>query len=1215
LIDVTPMPLYRIRNYFLRLIAVWVALAGLFASEHHGVVKSGGLPVPGATITATQDSKKVVTTTDDQGVYSFPDLVEGVWTIQVEMLGFAEVSRDIGVAPDAPSPQWDLKLLSAADLAAAMAPKPAPAAVAATTPAPSAPAAAGGTPAAPATAANTPAPAAPATSNAAPAANGRGATAQAANQAGRGGRNQAAGRGGTASTANNGRPTLLGAFQEVGVSQSAESSTFNQEGNISTEMNAQLSQSADQSFVVQGSQSSAMGMAGQADFGGGFGGRGGDFGGGGPGFEGGGIGGGFGGIPGMGGDATGAPGIGGGGRGGGGRGGDGGGGAGIGGGPGGGGRGGFGGPSLGGGRGGAGGRGMNQANARAFGNNRRNPRMMYTGSLNINEASSILNAQKYSVTGANLGKPYSNRTNTTGSVGGPLKIPKLLDGSKGQFQLNFTVSRSRNGQTGNPTNMPTALQRSGDFSQSVGVNGKPVVIYDPTTNAPFPGDKLTSISPIATALLKYYPSPNLPGATQNYQVATTPVTNTNNINARVNQTLSTKNRLTVNFAYQGSNNLNPNALAFLDPFTGNQIVDTGSGRGENAGVTWAHNISTRLINTVAYTFSRQRTLASPYFSGLTNVEAALGIQGVATDPLNWGPPSLSFTNFGGLTDQTASLSRTQTSSLTESLLWVHQKHSFTFGGAFRRQQYNNENNSNPRGRFAFNGSATSQFVNGKPVAGTGFDMADFLLGVPDTAAVQCSGGGATNLCNGSPSYYFRGSVWSLYATDDWRLSQRFSVSLGARWDYQTPVSELHNQIVNLAFAPNFTAYAPVQPGQTDPFTGQTVSGGLVNPDKNNISPRFGFAWKPFAKKSTVVRGGYGIAYNTSAYYNMASRLSQQPPQARSLNLSILNNLQALQTGSLTMANAFSYSVNTLTANTYAIDPNYKVGYGQTWNLSVQQNLPLSFQTTLSYTGIKGTHLDRQFQPWTQPPGSTPSPYPSGYTYETYGANSSYNAANVQMTRRFSSGVTASATYTFQKYLGEGSPAQNWLDFRSERGVMTGPHSLSIRAQYSTGQGRLGAGLLTGWRGHLVKDWTIMTNVTLSSGAPLTPTCSGNACLAVGSNNLNSRPEYTGATLAAPLTTPGLFFNTAAFIAPLPGVWGDAARGSIPGPLGYALNGQASRVFRFGERRSADLQLTANNVLNTVIINGWNTSVGSNSYGQAINAANMRTVTASLRFRF
>src|ERR1017187_5132899 len=221
------MPLYRIRNYFLRLIAVWVALAGLFASEHHGVVKSGGLPVPGATITATQDSKKVVTTTDDQGAYMFPDLVEGVWTIQVEMLGFAEVSRDIGVAPDAPSPQWDLKLLSAADLAAAMAPKPAPAA--------------------------------PATSNAAPAANGRGATAQAANQAGRGGRNQAAGRGGTASTANNGRPTLLGAFQEVGVSQSAESSTFNQEGNISTEMNAQLSQSADQSFVVQGSQSSAMG--------------------------------------------------------------------------------------------------------------------------------------------------------------------------------------------------------------------------------------------------------------------------------------------------------------------------------------------------------------------------------------------------------------------------------------------------------------------------------------------------------------------------------------------------------------------------------------------------------------------------------------------------------------------------------------------------------------------------------------------------------------------------------------------------------------------------------------------------------------------------------------------------------------------------------------------------------------------------------------------
>jgi hypothetical protein len=786
-----------------------------------------------------------------------------------------------------------------------------------------------------------------------------------------------------------------------------------------------------------------------------------------------------------------------------------------------------------------------------------------------------------------------------------------------------TINRGRTGAQSALTTMPSQLERLGDFSQSVvakstDASGNPVLvpvtIFDPTNNAPFENNKIPIISPIAKELLKYYPAPNLPGLTQNYQMATTTLSNSTSINARVNQTITPKNRLTVNFAYQGSNSTNPNSLGLVDPSTGRTIVDTGTGRGMNAGVTWAHNITTRLINNLAYTFSRQRTLSSPYFAGLTDVATNLGIQGVATDPLNWGPPNLSFSNYGRLSDGTASLLRPQTNSLTESLMMVRQKHTITIGGAFRRSQYNNENNQNPRGTFSFNGSATSQFVNGKPVAGTGFDLADFMLGVPDTATIQCGGATSANLCNGSPSYYFRGSVWSAYVSDDWRLHPRFSLSLGARWDYQTPVNELRNQMVNLAFAPNFTSIAQLQPGQTNPFTGETASGALVHPDKNNISPRFGFAWKPSAKKSTVVRGGWGVSYNTSAYSNMASRLSQQPPQSRSLNMSILSNLQALQTGSLTLANALAYSVNTLTANTYAIDPNYKIGYAQTWNVSIQQNLPYSFQTTASYTGVKGTNLDRQFQPWVQAPGSTAAAYPTGYTYETYGNNSIYNAASIQMMRRFSSGISASTTYTYSKYLGEANPAQDWQDIRAERGLMNGSgHNLAIRAQYSTGQGRLGAGLLTGWRGHLIKDWTIATTVSLQSGAPLTPSCGGNTCLAIGSTGLNSRPEYTGVSLTP--VTAGEFFNTAAFTTPTAGVWGNAGRGIIPGPLGYRLDGNASRVFRFGERRSADLQLTANNVLNTVIITGWDTRVGSNTYGQANAVNNMRTVTASLRFRF
>src|SRR5579872_2877354 len=138
----TPHRMYMI---FGRLMVVLLATAALFASEHRGVVLSGGIPVPGATVTASQGDKKLVTTTDDNGAYGFANLPDGVWTITVEMLGFAKFSEDVGVAATSPSPTWNLKLLSAAEVKSAVAalnaPPPAPAATAAAgQPTPNAPA-------------------------------------------------------------------------------------------------------------------------------------------------------------------------------------------------------------------------------------------------------------------------------------------------------------------------------------------------------------------------------------------------------------------------------------------------------------------------------------------------------------------------------------------------------------------------------------------------------------------------------------------------------------------------------------------------------------------------------------------------------------------------------------------------------------------------------------------------------------------------------------------------------------------------------------------------------------------------------------------------------------------------------------------------------------------------------------------------------------------
>ncbi len=836
---------------------------------------------------------------------------------------------------------------------------------------------------------------------------------------------------------------------------------------------------------------------------------------------------------------------------------------------------------------------MGRDGALAFGNNRANRRMTYNGNLNITEANSILNAQQYSLTGQNIPKPYSNSTNLNASFGGPLKIPKLLDGRRGQFTLNVGLGRNRNGQQGTLTTMPSSLERAGDFSQSVGNNGKPVVIYDPTTGAPFPGNKIdpSRLNSISAALLSYYPLPNLPGQTRNFQLPLTRFANTNSVNARVNQTLNTRNRLSGGFAYSGNNGTNPSIFGF---------TDTSSGRGMNANIAFAHNFSSRRILNLNYTFSRNRSLATPFFANKDNVAARLGIQGVSTDPLNWGPPSLNFTNFAGLSDSNASLARSQTSSVSAGMLWVYKTHNLSFGTDLRRQQNNRYSDPNGRGTFGFNGYSTSRISDGAAVTDTGFDLADFLLGTPDTATVRY----------GVPSLYFRGWLFDVFMQDDWRLSSGLSINFGVRWDYQSPVTELYNRLVNLQIAPYFTSIAPVQPGGAYPAA-------LINGDPNNISPRLGIAWRPSAKHSTVIRTGYGIYYNSSVYSGIASQMAQQPPLATAWNLNIQNSPL------LSLADAFTNPLNTrtntLSTNTFAINPNYKVGYVQQWSFSLQQNLPYSFQTTVNYMGSKGTNLDQQFQPWVTPPNAPQAAYPTGYVYETFGGTSIYHAASIQLMRRFRGGLSASGSYVFSKSIDSGATggallAQDWTNLRAERGLSSFDqrHTVNINFSYSTGQGRRGAGLVSGWKGQLVKDWTISSQIQVHNSNPMTATTGGNQ-VSAGSVLQTLRASATGTPLEpAPA---GKLFNPAAFGIPVAGQWGNAARNTIPGPMVVSLNAAAGRVLRLGERRSLDLQLRAMNALNTVVITRWNTQLNTNTFAQPTGVANMRTVTASLRFRF
>jgi hypothetical protein len=952
---------------------------------------------------------------------------------------------------------------------------------------------------------------------------------------------------------------------------------------------ADLSNSADPSLLVSGSVSRGLDMPQGNDWFGGAGGR----------MDG--MGGGPGGMNGMSGmNAGGGDGSGGGaqmgGRGGagGGRGGPGGmaGGGGM---PGGG-FGGRGGGGGGGGRGGrdGGGRGgpMGRAGVASFGNGRRNRQMQYNGNAAVTLDNSVWDARAYSINGQETAKPAYAKARATMMFGGPLKIPKLLDGTKGTFTLNYQLARTRNGTSSTQT-MPTLLERSGDFSQSVGPQG-PVTIYDPLTSSPFPGNVIPAnrISPVSLGLLKYYPDPNAPGYKQNYQAPITTISNSDNLNSRLNQTITKRDRLSGGIGYMGSNNNTPNIFNF---------VDTGTGRNITANISWSHNFTTRVINSLRYNFSRSRSLTTPYFANKENVAAELGITGTSQAPLNWGPPTLSFTNYTGLSDGAASLTRNQTSGMGDSLIWVHGVHNLTFGMDYRRQQMNRASDPNARGQYTFTGASTASLVNGTAASGTGFDFASFLLGRPDTSALRY----------GNSNLYFRTAAYDVYMTDDWRLSQKFSLNFGLRWDYQTPISELNNRLVNLDVAPGYAAIAQVEPGQSGPYSG-ALPDTLVRPDRNNISPRIGFAWRPISKGTLVVRGGYGTYYNTSVYNNIASNMAQQPPFAQSFTVATT----ALPLN-VPMAQYFSYisGQNQLT-NTYAVDPNYRIGYAQMWQIAVQQDLGHSLVGTLTYNGTKGTNLDQTILPNSAPSGGKANGLPSGYLYEQSNGNSIYHGASFQLQRRFRNGVSANAIYTHSRAIDNAVQAQDYLDTSAERALSSSsrPNVVNLNWQYSTAVGRGGGMLIQGWKGTVLKDWTLTNAISVGSGMPLTPTVGGVRSTTTGTGITGSlRADATGLPVNAAAS--GQPFNYLAFALPANGLWGNAGRDTITGPSQFSLNGSLGRTFRVTERKSIDLRFDATNALNHVTFRSFNTTIGSNTLGLLSGPSNMRSMTATLRFRF
>ena len=853
------------------------------------------------------------------------------------------------------------------------------------------------------------------------------------------------------------------------------------------------------------------------------------------------------------------------------------------------------------------------------------------GNISYTGGDSALDAAPYSLTGQPAVKPAYNQNRLSASIGGPFKIPKLVSLTNTNYIFTYNATRLRSPYDAFST-VPTLAERRGDFSQTLirsGAGaGDPVRIFDPGTHVPFPDNRLPRIDPAAASLLAFIPEPNLPGDVQNFHYLTAVTNKSDDINVRLNHTFGESGfgqgtpagggfgrrggggarrrrqgpqPTNLNFGLQYRNSEN----RLTNPFPG--VGGTNTTDGLNTTIGLVHSFGT-ITDNLRVNYNINRTASTNLYAFQQDIGGAAGITGVSRSAFDWGIPNLGFTNFTGLNDIRPSTRRDRTVQIQNGFIWSRGRHALRWGGDFRWIQSNLQTDQNARGSFTFTGARTAAVNQGlSPVEGTGYDFTDFLLGLPQLTSIQYGGG----------KYYFRGTSWDLFVQDDWRVRGNLTFNLGLRYEYVSPVRELNNRMVNLDVAPGFTAVVPAFPGQAGLFTG-IFPVGLVQPDRNNFAPRVGIAWR--VTNRSILRAGYGINYNTGAYGSLAQQLAFQPP----FSVTQTNINSGLQP--LTLQNGFPTLPPETVTNNFGVNRDYRIGYVQIWNLDVQREFRSANLTlNLDYTGTKGTHLDVIEAPNRTATGlRIPGVQP--FNWETSEANSTAHSGTIRVRRRLQGGFQMGGSYTFSKSIDNassiggtgGTVAQNAFDLAAERGLSNFDQSHRLNVDYiwelPFGRERRFlanvpylAGVLAGWQ------WSGTWN--LASGLPFTARVLGSFTDVNRGTNGTLRANATG--ISPDLADPSVaqWFNTAAFVVPLAGQFGDVGRNTLRGPSASVFGMALSKIMPFADGRSIELRAQASNIFNTPQFRSIDTNLNSSSFGHVTSAGSMRKIQLTARFRF
>ncbi|NUQ27326.1 MAG: TonB-dependent receptor [Acidobacteriaceae bacterium] len=864
---------------------------------------------------------------------------------------------------------------------------------------------------------------------------------------------------------------------------------------------------------------------------------------------------------------------------------------------------------------------------------------------------------------------WQNRTgirqkNIYNEVGGSIGGPVIRDRLFFFFDYNrVSVNKAVNGTL----SVPTLAMRSGDFSAfQTAMSGIRAAtrLYDPATGtstgankSAFSGNIIPSsrIAPAAATLLKNLPAPNIAStdpATLNYFGSATNAFLRENYDTKITYVPSQ------NTSYFGHYSISPNSIR--DPQTfganpGGGTYDGGqpgnaTGRTQNIGLGLTHAFTPNFAMDANAGYTRQRL-------GAQSDDVALGDYGTSTlnipgsnyngQTLYGGLPAFYFTTYASLGNANTGspfVFRDNQYTGNANATWVKGKHAIRFGGEYLHAAINHfqpgtGSFSTPRGSFIFSGGA----VTGTDALATSTtnvsSFASFLLGQAEQVQKTIQ------TFNPEPLRY---STFSFYAQDTFKATPKLTLTYGLRYEYYPlPVGDHFGTV---RYDP--TLRSTVTDSNGTHTVGTVIVGGKGGNDQHAgtsngwgmIVPRFGFSYS--INNKTVIRSGFGITTDPDTLRG----LLQSYPAAVGLALNGANSLVAASSINPGLqTNATQVGIPTLTTpdissgflplasnlSTVTIPKDFRRGYIESYNLSVQRELPWGMTTNLAYVGTQAIRQQNSVNINAAPVGGGTA---GRLLNATYGANtnntdinslqpfrgSSYNGLQAQLTKTSAKHLSTGLIYTFSKAMNASDNAaasgltfayptywdRNWAVAGYDR-----KHNFQWWTVYMLPFGKGQYFLNQGLVGNVIGGWRLSTALSRVSGTPFNVTASSTSLNAPGNTQLADRNYSADAILNRNTNGVRQYLNSGAFSDVTAVRFGTSGRNSVRGPGLFNLDASLKRTFPIYESIALDLMGESFNITNTPQFANPSANIASGGFGVLTTSNANRTLRVSARLSF